>query len=143
MNVCNVGCSGSINGNLSQRLWWNMRMNAGVSTTFGKNASLYGVDANSHSDYLSVQRSFLNDKLTLSVYASCLFENNRALTTRNVRGDYTGFTRTVSRARQFGLTATLQLGKMKGQVKQADRTIENNDVVGGAAPSIQQKKLGK
>ncbi|GJG36840.1 hypothetical protein [Prevotella lacticifex] len=67
----------------------------------------------------------------------------RALTTRNVRGDYTGFTRTVSRARQFGLTATLQLGKMKGQVKQADRTIENNDVVGGAAPSIQQKKLGK
>ena len=143
MNVCNVGCSGSINGNLSQRLWWNMRMNAGFSTTFGKNASLYGVDANSHSDYMSLQRSFLNDKLTLSIYASCMFENNRALTTRNVRGDYTGYTRTVSKARQFGLTATLQLGKMKEQVKQTDRTIENNDVVGGAAPSIQQKKLSK
>lgn len=142
-SVCNVGWYGNIGGNISQKLWWKLRLNLGLNTTFGKSASLYGVGANSHSDYLSLQRSFFNDKLTVSLFASCLFETNKALTTKNIRGDYTGFTRTISRARNFGITVSLQLGKLKATVKKADHTIENNDIVGGSAPAVQQKELGK
>lgn len=85
----------------------------------------------------------MRDRLTVGLYCSCLFETNRALTTRNVRGDYTGFSHTVSRARQFGLTLSLRLGRMTAQVKQPDRTIQNTDVVGGAATAAPQKSLGK
>lgn len=59
------------------------------------------------------------------------------------RGDYTGFSHTISRARNFGITLSLQLGKMKAKVKQADRTIQNDDIVGGSAPAVQQKKLSE
>ena len=104
---------------------------------------MYGVGANSHSDYLSLQRSFFKDKLTVSLFSSCLFETNKALTTKNVRGDYTGFSRAISRARNFGVTVSLQLGKMKAKVKKADRTIQNDDIVGGSAPVAQQNKLGE
>lgn len=104
---------------------------------------MYGVGANSHSDYLSLQRSFLKDKLTVSLFSSCLFETNKALTTKNVLGDYTGFSRAISHARNFGVTVSLRLGKMKAKVKQTDRTIQNDDIVGGSAPAVQQNKLGE
>lgn len=63
--------------------------------------------------------------------------------TVNVRGDYTGYGRNISRARNFGVTVSLQLGKMKAKVKQTDRTIQNDDIVGGSAPVVQQNKLGE
>lgn len=143
IDITNVGWYGNLGCNLSQKMLWNLRLNIGLSTTYGKPPSMYGVSANSHSDYLTLQRSFLKDKLTISLFSSCLFEPHKAITTKNVRGDYTGFTRTLSRARNFGVTVSLQLGKMKAKVKKADRTIQNDDIVGGSAPAVQQNKLGE
>lgn len=143
MNICNVGWHGSIGGNLSQKLWWKIRANLGLSTSFGKNATLYGVGANYHSDYLSLQRSFLNDMLTVSLFASCIFEPHHAYTVRTVRGNYTEYAHAVNKARQCGLTISWQFGKMKESVKRASHTIENNDVIGGVSSGANQKSLKK
>ena len=143
MNVCNVGWYGNAGGNLSQKLWWKMRMNLGFSTTFGRSVSLYGIGANYHSDYPSLQRSFLNNHLTVALFASCLFETHRVQSVRTVRGDYTGFKRTVNNARQYGITLTWQIGKMNEQVKRSEHSITNSDEVGGLAPIKQPGTIGK
>lgn len=131
--IYNKGLYGNVSGNISQKLFWNLLLNVGGGASFGHNLSgLYGRTANYHSDYLSLQKSFLkDDKLTISLWTVCPFERHRAQTQYTTQGEYTGFTRTVNVSRQFGVRLSLKFGKSKIEVKKTGTNLDNTDVVGG------------
>lgn len=131
--IYNKGLYGNFSGNISQKLFWNLLLNVGGGASFGHNLSgLYGRTANYHSDYLSLQKSFLkDDKLTISLWTVCPFERHRAQTQYTTQGEYTGFTRTVNVSRQFGVRLSLKFGKSKIEVKKTGTNLDNTDVVGG------------
>mgnify|MGYP002932002561 FL=1 len=131
--IYNKGLYGNVSGNISQKLFWNLLLNVGGGASFGHNLSgLYGRTANYHSDYLSLQKSFLkDDKLTISLWTVCPFERHRAQTEYTTQGEYTGFTRTVNVSRQFGVRLSLKFGKSKIEVKKTGTNLDNTDVVGG------------
>lgn len=131
--IYNKGLYGNFSGNIFQKLFWNLLLNVGGGASFGHNLSgLYGRTANYHSDYLSLQKSFLkDDKLTISLWTVCPFERHRAQTQYTTQGEYTGFTRTVNVSRQFGVRLSLKFGKSKIEVKKTGTNLDNTDVVGG------------
>lgn len=131
--IYNKGLYGNFSGNISQKLFWNILLNVGGGASFGHNLSgLYGRTANYHSDYLSLQRSFLKeDKLTISLWTVCPFERHRAQTQYTTQGEYTGFTHTINVSRQFGVKLSLKFGNNKIEVKKTSKNLDNKDVVGG------------
>ena len=83
-------------------------------------------------DYgLSVNKSFLNKRLTLSAFASNFFKKYTSPTS-SIEG--VGFTQDswnrYTRQR-FGVSVSYRIGELKASVKKAARTISNADVKGG------------
>ena len=83
-------------------------------------------------DYgLSVNKSFLNKRLTLSAFASNFFKK---YTSPNSSIEGVGFTQDswnrYTRQR-FGVSVSYRIGELKASVKKAARTISNDDVKGG------------
>ena len=83
-------------------------------------------------DYgLSVNKSFLNKRLTLSTFASNFFKKYTSPTS-SIEG--VGFTQDswnrYTRQR-FGVSVSYRIGELKASVKKAARTISNDDVKGG------------
>lgn len=83
-------------------------------------------------DYsLSVNKSFLKKRLTLSAYASNFFKkykrNSSHLEDVNfVQDSYNRYTR-----QRFGFSISYRIGELKASVKKAARSISNDDVKGG------------
>jgi hypothetical protein len=50
-----------------------------------------------------------------------------------VQGDYTGVSDYSFTARNFGLRVSYRFGSLNARVKKTDKTIENDDVVGGSS----------
>ena len=48
------------------------------------------------------------------------------------QGDYTGWDKNSFIMRGFKISISYRFGSLKARVKQTDKTIENNDVVGGS-----------
>ena len=87
-------------------------------------------------DYsLSVNKSFLKKRLTLSAYASNFFKkykrNSLHLEDVNfVQDSYNRYTR-----QRFGFSISYRIGELKASVKKAARSISNDDVKGGEGSS--------
>lgn len=87
-------------------------------------------------DYsLSVNKSFLKKRLTLSAYASNFFKkykrNSSHLEDVNfVQDSYNRYTR-----QRFGFSISYRIGELKASVKKAARSISNDDVKGGEGSS--------
>lgn len=88
-------------------------------------------------DYgLSVNKSFLDKRLTLSAFASNFFKKymDQSSTTEG-----SGFIREsnykYSRQR-FGISVSYRIGELKASVKKAARTISNDDVKSGGSDSV-------
>ena len=83
-------------------------------------------------DYgLSVNKSFLNKRLTLSAFASNFFKKymDQSSTTEGA-----GFIRESSykySRQRFGISVSYRIGELKASVKKAARSISNEDVKGG------------
>ena len=129
----NVGWSDSYYVNLSQQLPWKLRLylmvygNIGHSPTdiYYKQHSYYGY-------YASLQRSFLrDDRLTIRIGADIPFNNHFMFKGETVNGDYRDFQTVRNHGRQFSLSLTWRFGSLKASVKKTERSIENDDVVGG------------
>ena len=88
-------------------------------------------------DYgLSVNKSFLNKRLTLSAFASNFFKKYTSPTS-SIEG--VGFTQDswnrYTRQR-FGVSVSYRIGELKASVKKAARTISNDDVKVAAAKAV-------
>ena len=88
-------------------------------------------------DYgLSVNKSFLDKRLTLSAFASNFFKKYMD---QNSTTEGSGFihesTYKYSRQR-FGVSVSYRIGELKASVKKAARTISNDDVKSGGGDSV-------
>ena len=110
------GWSDNFYANLSQKLPWKLLLYMAVYGKMGHSPNgIYYMQHSYQGYYFSLQRSFLKD--------------NR-LTVR-INGDYRDFQQSWNNARSFSLSITWRFGSLKANVKKAEHSIENDDVVGG------------
>ena len=120
---------------LTQQLPWKLRFAATLSGRSGGVDGLYGHYTGTMYYNFSLQRSFLkDDRLTVYLGTANLFNSSKynKITMYTTHGDYTGSDRAWQFMREFRLTVTYRFGSLKAGVKKTNKTIENNDLVGGS-----------
>lgn len=111
---------------------WNISLNLYGQTPW---IMLQGRGSSFFSYGLSVSKSFMKKRLTLSAYASNFFKkymenNSRTENTGFIQESWSRFSR-----QHFGISASFRIGELKASVKKAARTISNDDVKSGGGDS--------
>ncbi len=120
---------------VTQILPWKLRLGVGGGYWNGGAQGLYGYAKGNGFYYLSLQRSFLKeDRLTVQLQASNPFSGKyTSMRSYTTQGDYTGWNASKWVARSVNLNISYRFGSIKAKVKKADKSIENDDVVGGSS----------
>ena len=129
-NLHNFGWQGSMYGGIQHTFPWKLRasLNAGGSTPY---ISLQGKGSGYSFYSLSVNRSFLKDRLTVSVYGSNLFSKYMVFNNTTFGENFYSSSKNRYPNRSFGMSISYRIGELKASVKKAARTISNDDVKGG------------
>ena len=119
---------------LNQQLPWKLRLSASVGEWSGGIDGLYGYNTGMWFYNLGLQRSFLKeDRLTVRLSADRFFSGKYGnMCSYTTQGDYTGRNDIKFIMRGFKISISYRFGSLKARVKQTDKTIENNDLVGGS-----------
>lgn len=122
--------------------WSQLTLNLPLDIRFTTNAGMWngGISLYSHMKpaffyMVGVQRSFLKEnRLSVSIDAYRPFAD-KYICMKNVidRGDYTGWNKTFATQRMVSLSVSYRFGSLKARVKKTDKTIDNNDMVGGSS----------
>ena len=127
----NSGCGGGIYFNWEQKIPWELTLTTSIGGEYGNRVyDPYAIEGRWFYYYFTLTRRFFKDKLTVSLSAESPFIKERSTTYRIVRGDYTGYERSVMYPRYFYIGFSWSFGKLKASVKTAARSIENDDLVG-------------
>lgn len=120
---------------LNQQLPWKLRLSVSGGEWSGGISGLYGYYTGSWFYNLGLQRSFLKeDRLTVRLSADNFLNSSKFNTMKSYisQGDYTGWSKNKWLSRGFRISISYRFGSLKAHVKRTDKTIENNDVVGGS-----------
>ncbi len=120
---------------LNQQLPWKLRLSVSGGEWSGGISGLYGYYTGSWFYNLGLQRSFLKeDRLTVRLSADNFLNSSKFNTMKSYisQGDYTGWSKNKWLSRGFRISFSYRFGSLKAHVKRTDKTIENNDVVGGS-----------
>ena len=127
----NSGCGGGIYFNWEQKIPWKLTLSTSLGGEYGNRVyDPYAIEGHWFYYNFTLTRRFFKDKLTVSLSANSPFIKERSTTYRIVRGDYTGYERSVMYPRYFYIGFSWSFGKLKASVKRAARSIENDDLVG-------------
>ena len=127
----NSGCGGGIYFNWEQKIPWELTLTTSIGGEYGNRVyDPYAIEGRWFYYYFTLTRRFFKDKLTVSLSAESPFIKERSTTYRIVRGDYTGYERSVMYPRYFYIGFSWSFGKLKASVKKAERSIQNDDLVG-------------
>ena len=128
----NSGCGGGIYFNWEQKIPWELTLTTSIGGEYGNRVyNPYAIEGRWFYYDFTLTRRFFKDKLTVSISAESPFIKERSSTYRIVRGDYTGYERSVMYPRRFNIGFSWSFGKLKASVKKAERSIQNDDLVGG------------
>ena len=138
LGLKNDRVSGNFFANVTQFLPWKLQLSGFAGMWGGNLNGLYG-----HSGYgfyhgLSMQRSFLKeDRLTVQLIAANPFQKSWTNKSYTTQGDVTGWSRYENDrwSRQYAISISYRFGSLKSHVKKTDKTIENDDLMGGSKPS--------
>ena len=129
--IKNSGCGGGIYFNWEQKIPWELTLTTSIGGEYGNRVyDPYAIEGRWFYYYFTLTRRFFKDKLTVSLSAESPFIKERSTTYRIVRGDYTGYERSVMYPRYFYIGFSWSFGKLRASVKKAARSIENDDLVG-------------
>ena len=129
--IKNSGCGGGIYFNWEQKIPWELTLTTSIGSEYGNRVyDPYAIEGRWFYYYFTLTRRFFKDKLTVSISAESPFIKERSTTYRIVRGDYTGYERSVMYPRYFYIGFSWSFGKLNASVKTAARSIENDDLVG-------------
>lgn len=120
--------------NFTQKLPWKLTIGLNGGFNIGKEVeSVYAYSEPSHYWYASLSRSFLKeDRLSVRLSAGNLFGPDlRSYPSHTVQGDFRGTQTWLGSQRHVGISISWRFGSLRGGVKSVDRTIENDDIVGG------------
>lgn len=129
-NLHNYGWQGSMFGGIQHTFPWKLRasLNAGGSTPY---ISLQGKGSGYSYYSLSVNRSFLKDRLTVSVYGSNLFTKYMEFNNTTFGENFYSTSKSRYPNRSFGMSISYRIGELRASVKKAARSINNDDVKDG------------
>ena len=128
----NSGCGGGIYFNWEQKIPWKLTLTTSIGGEYGNRVyNPYAIEGHWFYYDFTLTRRFFKDKLTVSISAESPFIKEKSSTYRIVRGDYTGYERSVMKPKCFGIRLSWNFGKLKASVKKAERSIQNDDLVGG------------
>ena len=131
-SIKNSGCGGGIYFNWEQKIPWELTLTTSIGGEYGNRIyNPYAIEGHWFYYDFTLTRRFFKDKLTVSLSAESPFIKERSSTYRIVRGDYTGYERSVMKPKCFGIRLSWNFGKLKASVKKAERSIQNDDLVGG------------
>lgn len=139
--LSNSAWYGDIYVNISQKLPWKINLSLGGGGMIGHSASgVYGYNGRWHYSYVSLQRTFLkDDRLTVNISANNPIGSKYSkYESGNTQGDFISFSRWGMKQKAFSIGVSLRLGKLSTSVKKTERTIENEDVVGGIKNNAQK-----
>ena len=130
--IKNSGCGGGIYFNWEQKMPWELTLTTSIGGEYGNRIyNPYAIEGRWFYYNFTLTRLFFKDKLTVSLSAESPFSKDKATTYNIVRGDYTGYERSVMYPRYFNIGFSWSFGKLKASVKKAVRSIKNDDLVGG------------
>ena len=128
----NSGCGGGIYFDWEQKLPWELTLSTSLGGEYGNRIyDPYAIEGHWFYYDFTLTRRFFKDKLTVSLSAESPFIKERSSTYRIVQGDYTGYERDVMKPQRFGIGLSWKFGKLRASVKKAERSIQNDDLVGG------------
>ena len=131
-SIKNSGCGGGIYFNWEQKIPWELTLTTSIGGEYGNRIyNPYAIEGRWFYYNFTLTRLFFKDKLTVSLSANSPFSKDKATTYNIVRGDYTGYERSVMYPRYFNIGFSWSFGKLKASVKKAVRSIKNDDLVGG------------
>ena len=129
--IKNSGCGGGIYFDWEQKIPWKLTLTTSLGGEYGNRIyNPYAIEGRWFYYNFTLTRLFFKDKLTVSLSANSPFSKDKATTYNIVRGDYTGYERSVMYPRYFNIGFSWSFGKLKASVKKAARSIENDDLVG-------------
>ncbi len=131
-SIKNSGCGGGIYFNWEQKIPWKLTLSTSLGGEYGNRVyNPYAIEGHWFYYDFTLTRRFLKDKLTVSLSAESPFIKERSSTYRIIQGDYTGYERAVMKPKRFGIRLSWNFGKLRASVKKAERSIQNDDLVGG------------
>lgn len=125
----NNGFQGNLFLNAQQTLPWDLRFSlyGGGSSP---NISLQGKGSSISYYGFSLSRSFLKEKrLTVSLNTSNLFHKYLTFKNETVTDTFRSWNKTKLQQQSYGLNISWRFGELKAQVKKANRTIINDDLM--------------
>ena len=138
LDLKNDRMSGNFFANVTQFLPWKLQLSGFAGMWGGGINDLYGRMGTIFFHGFSLQRSFLKeDRLTVQVMAQNPF-SGKYMSMKNymTQGDVTGWTRYEQRqGRKFGISVSYRFGSLTTHVKKADKSIENDDLIGSGKQS--------
>ena len=129
--------SGNFFANVTQFLPWKLQLSGFAGMWGGGISDLYGHMGTVFFHGFSLQRSFLKeDRLTVQLQAVVPF-SGKYMSMKNyvTQGDVTGWTRYEQQVRRFGINISYRFGSLTTRVKKADKSIENDDLIGSGKQS--------
>jgi outer membrane receptor protein involved in Fe transport len=98
---------------------------------FSPHISLQGKGSSFSFHNISVQKNFLNKRLSLNIYASSPFTKARVFKNTIETDTYYSKFDNQYKMRQFGIRVSFRFGELKTQIKKTKRGIVNDDVSSG------------
>ncbi|MDL2247314.1 TonB-dependent receptor [Bacteroides sp. OttesenSCG-928-J23] len=129
-NLKNSGWNVFLYGGIQHTLPHEIRvtLNAMGSTP---SATLQGTQGGFFDYNLSVNKSFLNKRLTLSAFAGNIFHKYTTHESKSSGVNFHNTSKSKYSRQRFGINISYRIGELKAQVKKAARSINNDDVKGG------------
>ena len=123
--------------NVTQYLPWKLQLSGFAGMYGGSINDLYGRMGTIFFHGFSLQRSFLKeDRLTVQLQAVVPFSGKYMKVKQYLtQGDVTGWTRYEQQVRRFGISVSYRFGSLSTRVKKADKSIENDDLIGSGKQS--------
>jgi hypothetical protein len=137
LGLKNDRISGNFFANVTQFLPWKLQLSGFAGMWGGGISDLYGRMGTVFFHGFSLQRSFLKeDRLTVQLQAVVPFSGKyMSVKSYVTQGDVTGWTRYDQQARRFGINISYRFGSLSARVKKADKTIDNDDLIGSGKQS--------
>ncbi|MBQ6167346.1 MAG: TonB-dependent receptor family protein [Muribaculaceae bacterium] len=137
LGLKNDRVSGNFFANVTQFLPWKLQLSGFAGMWGGGITDLYGRIGTVFFHGFSLQRSFLKeDRLTVQLQAVVPFGGKyMSMKSYITQGDVTGWTRYEQQARRFGINISYRFGSLTTRVKKADKSIENDDLIGSGKQS--------
>ncbi|WP_245871976.1 outer membrane beta-barrel family protein [Dysgonomonas massiliensis] len=114
---------------------WEIKLSGNYSY-FGAPPQLQGKGISSNFHNISVQKEFINKKLTIRAYISNPFKTKMEFSSSQKDDTFYSSTNFKRHARTFGVNVSFRFGELKSSIKKVARGIRNDDTsVGGGGQS--------